>query len=206
MADLQTAPAASNKRAGPVRARRMSTRIDFTPMVDLGFLLITFFMLTTVLNKPQIMPMAMPETENLTNPPEVKNSQVLTLLLGADNKVYWYEGIENARLDSTNYAAEGLRRVILDKKARVRQEWGDEVKSDAKRPGQTKTLSRLTVIIKPTKASRYKNVVDVFDEMKICDVSRYMMLDISNQEEAFIHNPSAGLRLDAPLTVAAGHR
>lgn len=205
MAEIQTADSGARKKGGgKVRSKKMSTRVDLTPMVDLAFLLITFFMLTTTLAKPQIMPVVMPEKdveeEQLKPTPE---SQVLTLLLGADDKVYYYEGINDAKLDSTDYSAEGLRKVILDKKDRVKQQHGDLEKDDPKNPGQKKKVSKLNVIIKPTKDSRYKNLVDAFDEMKITNVALYVLLDISKQEEDFILNPAGGLKFSVEEQVQA---
>lgn len=204
MAEMQTADSGARKKGGKVRSKKMSTRVDLTPMVDLGFLLITFFMLTTTLAKPQIMPVVMPEKDvKQEDLQATKESQVLTLMLGANDKVYYYEGITDAKLDSTDYSAEGLRKVILDKKERVKQQWGETEKDDPKNPGQKKMISKLNVIIKPTKESRYKNIVDAFDEMKITNVSLYVLLDISAQEEAFIKNPAGGLDFSIKEQAAA---
>jgi biopolymer transport protein ExbD len=207
MAEIQEQGGGGDK-SGKVRSKKMSTKVDFTAMVDLAFLLITFFMLTTTLAKPNIMPIIMPEKKDLDvkDLEATKESQVLTLLLGANDKVYYYEGINDAKLDSTDYSAEGMRKVILDKKDRVKTQWGEDEKDDLKNPGQKKMSSKLNVILKPTKESRYKNLVDAFDEMKICNVSRYVMLDISKQEEDFIKNPAAGLKfsVDAQLEAAKG--
>lgn len=187
-----------------MRSKKMSTRVDLTPMVDLAFLLITFFMLTTTLAKPQIMPVVMPEKDvDKEDLEATKESQVLTLLLGADDKVYYYEGITDTKLDSTDYSAEGLRKVILDKKDRVQKQWGDMERDDPKNPGQKKKVSKLNVIIKPTKESRYKNLVDAFDEMKITNVALYVLLDISKQEEDFILNPAGGLKFSVEEQVQA---
>ena len=204
MAEMQTAESGARKKGGKVRSKKMSTRVDLTPMVDLGFLLITFFMLTTTLAKPQIMPVVMPEKDVKEEDLQAtKESQVLTLLLGANDKVDYYEGISDAKLDSTDYSAEGLRKVILDKKDRVKQQWGETEKDDPKNPGQKKMISKLNVIIKPTKEARYKNVVDAFDEMKITNVSLYVLLDISEQEEEFIKNPAGGLKFSIEEQTAA---
>ena len=193
MAEMQVAE--KGGKGGKVRSKKLSTRVDLTPMVDLAFLLITFFMLTTTLYKPQIMPLVMPEKklEDLEEFQATKESQVITLMLGANDKVYYYEGITDPKLDSTDYSAEGLRKVILDKKDRVRQIFPDKEKKDEK-TGDTKKISQMNVIIKPTKDARYKNIVDAFDEMKICNVALYVLLDISKQEEEFIANPAAGLK------------
>lgn len=195
MAEMQTADSGARKKGGKVRSKKLSTRVDLTPMVDLAFLLITFFMLTTTLAKPTIMPVVMPEKDvDQEDLQATKESQVLTLILGADDKVYYYEGITDAKLDSTDYSAEGLRRVILDKKERVQKQWGDMERDDPKKPGEKKLISKLNVIIKPTEESRYKNIVDAFDEMKITNVALYVLLDISEQEKEFIKNPAGGLK------------
>ena len=194
MAEMQVADS-GGKKGGKVRSKKMSTRVDLTPMVDLGFLLITFFMLTTTLAKPQIMALVMPE-KRVDDPPPVKESKVLTLMLGAKDKVYWYEGISDAKLDSTDYAAEGMRKVILNKMDGVKAQWGLEDYEDAKTKEQKKG-SFTIVIIKPTKEARYKNLVDALDEMKICNVRYYVILDMSTQEEEFIKNPAGGLKFSA---------
>jgi biopolymer transport protein ExbD len=204
MAEIQSADSGGKKKGGKVRSKKMSTKIDFTPMVDLGFLLITFFMLTTTLAKPNIMPVVMPDKKVKEEEMQAtKESQVLTLLLGANDKVYYYQGLTDAKLDSTDYSAEGLRKVILDNKDRVKGLVGEEEKDDMKNPGQKKMVSKLNVIIKPTKESRYKNLVDAFDEMKITNVALYVLLEISKQEEEFIKNPAAGLKFSVEEQAAA---
>lgn len=178
MADVQNSPRARAANGKP-RSRRMSTRIDFTPMVDLGFLLITFFMLTTVLTKPNVMPLVMPETEGDDAP--IKQSKALTLLLGADDKVYWYEGLDMANMDSTNFDSDGLREVILQKKEKVAAQFGLQTYTDPK-TGELRQGSQVNVIIKPATDSRYKNLVDVLDEMAICQVRYYCVMDASAAE------------------------
>lgn len=187
MATINEQPA-----SGP-RPTRLSAKVDFTAMVDLAFLLITFFMLTTSLAKPNIMPLVMPDRSNIDDLPEVSDSQVLTLLLAGNDKVYYYQGITDAHLDSTDYSSNGIREVILNKKQQVDETFGVTVKDDPKNPGQQKAVSKLTVLIKPMQQSRYKNVVDVFDEMKICGIGHYLMLDPAEEELVFIDNPAGGL-------------
>jgi biopolymer transport protein ExbD len=204
MAEVNT-DSGGGKKGGKVRSKKMSTKIDFTPMVDLGFLLITFFMLTTTLAKPSVMAIVMPDKDikDKEEAEATKESQVLTLLLGPNDKVYWYEGIKDAKLDSCDYSATGLRDVILKKKDRVKAQWGEEEKDDPKNPGQKRMVSRLTVVMKATEDSRYKNMVDAFDEMKICNIAYYVLLDISTKELAFIKNPAGGLNFSAEEQVAA---
>ncbi|MBK7937480.1 MAG: biopolymer transporter ExbD [Lewinellaceae bacterium] len=184
-------PIAGNnqKPPGKIRSKKMSTRVDLTPMVDLGFLLITFFMLTTTLAKPRIMALVMPDDAGRQ---DLADSKALTLLLGANDKVYWYEGIENPKLDSSDFSAAGLRKVILDKMARVQEKWGLETYLDAK-TSEPRKGSMLYVMIKPAETSRYRNLVDALDEMAVCRVRYYTILNISGEEESFIKTPELGL-------------
>lgn len=203
MAEMQVADSGGGKKGGKKRSKKMSTRVDLTPMVDLGFLLITFFMLTTTLQKPQIMALVMPDKDIKKEDIEpVKESKVLTLLLGAKDKVYWYEGITDAKLDSTDYSADGLRKVILNKMEKVKGQFGLEDYEDYKTKEPRKG-SFINVIIKPTKDARYKNLVDALDEMAICKVRYYVILDVSDLEREFIKNPAGGLKFNTEEQIQA---
>ncbi|MDO8365374.1 MAG: biopolymer transporter ExbD [Saprospiraceae bacterium] len=207
MSEIAQDGGGGHKKGGKVRSKKMSTRIDFTPMVDLGFLLITFFMLTTTLAKPQIMALVMPDKDIKKEDVEpVKESKVLTLLLGGDDKVYWYEGITDAKLDSTDYSAEGLRQVILNKMDKVREQFQLETYKKKNKDGEEieyKDGSYINVIIKPTKDARYKNLVDALDEMAITKVRYYVILDVSPLEEVFMKNPAGGLKFSVEEQVEA---
>jgi biopolymer transport protein ExbD len=207
MAEMQTAESGGKKKGGKVRTKKMSTRVDLTPMVDLGFLLITFFMLTTTLAKPQIMALVLPDKEEKEDKQEpVKESKVLTLLLGGKDKVYWYEGITDPKLDSCDYSAEGVRKVILDKMDKVKAQWGLQDYEDI-RTKEAKKGSFLTVLIKATDEARYKNFVDIMDEMSICHVRYYVPIEISEQEKTFIKNPAAGMpKFDAAAQAEAANK
>ncbi|MBK6996260.1 MAG: biopolymer transporter ExbD [Lewinellaceae bacterium] len=207
MAEIAQDGGGGHKKGGKVRSKKMSTRIDFTPMVDLGFLLITFFMLTTTLAKPQIMALVMPDKDiKLEDVEPVKESKVLTLLLGGNDKVYWYEGITDAKLDSTDYSAEGVRQVILNKMDKVREQFQLETYKKKNKDGEEieyKDGSYINVIIKPTKDARYKNLVDALDEMAITKVRYYVILDVSPLEEEFMKNPAGGLKFSVEEQVDA---
>ncbi len=96
------------------KPKKQTLRVDFTPMVDMNMLLITFFMFCTTLSKPQIMDIAMPTDEKLTKEDEVKvkESKAITIILGEENKVYYYTGIPDytnyQTLQTTGYSPEGL--------------------------------------------------------------------------------------------------
>ena len=118
----------SGGRRGKSKQKKISVRVDFTPMVDMNMLLITFFMLCTTLNIPQTMEISMPSNDkDITEDQKsmVKASQAITLLLGGDNKLYYYEGEPNYKdyssLKQTSYAANGVRDVLFRKKSELWQ-------------------------------------------------------------------------------------
>ena len=112
---------AQNHRKGPKRRRtkKLSTRVDFTPMVDLGFLLITFFMLASNLNKPQTMEIALPSKDKVREEDQtkIKASKTVTILLGKENKVFYYEGTRENGVDPvlnlTDFSPAGLRKFLI---------------------------------------------------------------------------------------------
>ncbi len=206
MSEIAQDGGGGGKKGAKVRSKKMSTKIDFTPMVDLGFLLITFFMLTTTLAKPQIMALVMPDKDvDKEDIEPVKESKVLTLLLGSDDKIYLYEGITNAKLDSSDYSAEGLRQVILNKMDKVRGQFGEDDYKKKNKEGVEEDLkgSYINVIIKPMRDARYKNLVDALDEMAITKVRYYVILDVSDLEREFIKNPAGGLKFSAEAQLDA---
>lgn len=165
------------KGPGVKKPKKLSTRVDLTPMVDLGFLLITFFVFTTTMSKPTAMNMNEPKDDNPENQMKVKESAVLTILLGKDNQVYYYNGTltaDNASqiFKSTNF--KDIRQIILDKRNSVPD--GDKPKSD------------LMYIIKADKESKFKNVIDLLDEMQINAIpaGHYAEVDINPVEEMLI--------------------
>lgn len=160
MAQLDTG--GGGNKDGKVRSKKLTTKIDMTPMVDLGFLLLTFFMLATSFNKPQVMEIMMPEKpEKEEQQPLVNENKVLSVVLGEDDVVYYYTGIKDPEIHETDYSKDGLRQVLQQKKA---------------------SIPDLVVLIKPLKTARYKNIVDIFDEMNITQIATYAMVDITDYE------------------------
>jgi len=156
------------KKGGKKRSKKMSTKIDMTPMVDLGFLLITFFMLTTTLAKPVTMQLNMPDKTDTKETSPVKLSETLTVCPDA-NKVYYYQGIPTEAgtvMQVTNYSETGIRKVIADLKAKVG--------------------NNFTLVIKPTKTAKYRNMIDMLDECAITNNKRYALLEIDPDTEALI--------------------
>ncbi|MDE2392508.1 ExbD/TolR family protein [Aquirufa lenticrescens] len=156
------------KKGGKKRSKKMSTKIDMTPMVDLGFLLITFFMLTTTLAKPVTMQLNMPDKTDTKETSPVKLSETLTVCPD-ENKVYYYQGIPTEAgtvMQVTNYSETGIRKVIADLKAKVG--------------------NNFTIVIKPTKKAKYRNMIDMLDECAITNNKRYALLEIDPDTEALI--------------------
>lgn len=177
MAELNTAESGSKKKhGGKARSKKMSTKVDLTPMVDLAFLLITFFMLTTTLNKPNAMEVNIPKKPD--KPEEllkVDERTILHLLLDKDDEVWWYEGIEPKGLKKTGFYNErGIRDVIYKKQAQLKKDMGS---SDT-----------LVVLIKTTDKARFKDMIDALDEMDITGVKKYALQDAEPIEVEAIAN------------------
>ena len=155
------------------KGKKHAPSVDMTPMVDLAFLLITFFMLTTTFSKPQTMQLNMPDKTDNNEKSESKASESLTLLLAKDDKVLWFQGLpENAKLAETDYSGEGLRKLIMEKTAAVGKD--------------AEGKNKIVIIIKPLDESKYKNVVDVLDEMNITLSQRYAIVDVIPSEKELV--------------------
>jgi biopolymer transport protein ExbD len=190
----------SHKKGGKKRSKKLSTRIDLTPMVDLGFLLITFFMLATTLIKPQTMEIAMPSNKKVDEEQQTvaKASQAVTIILGKNNAVFYYFGkVEGAKAEKTTYAADGLRKVLLVKNYDVAKQVEDLKSEKAKtKMDEDVYLKRLSDIranknapivrIMATDEASYKNLVDALDEMNICSISRYAIVDLDEPNKLLI--------------------
>ncbi|MBO9571369.1 MAG: biopolymer transporter ExbD [Chitinophagaceae bacterium] len=183
MAEMDTSGGGHHKKGpGVKKAKKLSTRVDLTPMVDLGFLLITFFIFTTTMSQPTAMKLILPkDTEKVEEQNKVKESGALTIMLGKDNVIYYYEGTlapDGSNFKTTNFRE--IRDVIIDKKKRTNPE-------------------DFVVVIKPSDQSIYKNTVDILDEMTINDVKRYAMVDLFDVEKQLITATEGG----GPMPTAA---
>lgn len=187
------------------KPKKQTLRVDFTPMVDMNMLLITFFMFCTTLSKPQIMDIAMPTDQKLTDEDQVKvkESKAITLILGADDKLYYYTGMPNytdyTSLKETDYSPEGIRKVLLERNAPIvqkmrdlRKEKADKKLSDEAFKEQSKEIKDdkdgQVVVIKPTSEASYKNLVDALDEMAICSIAKYAIVDMAEGDQFLLEN------------------
>ena len=162
--------------------KKQIIRIDMTPMVDLGFLLITFFVFTTTMSIPKATDLFMPK-DDLTHPQPLPNSLALSLLLSDNNKVYYYNGDFNEaananKIFETNYSTyEGIGKIIRQKQK--------DIDASGKFADGRKGLM---LLIKPTSGSVYKNVIDALDEAVINDVRKYAIVEPANEEINYIRS------------------
>jgi len=149
--------------AAPGRGKRHSLHLDMTPMVDLAFLLLTFFVLTMTINKQYVLKIEMPEHDLKTEPPPVKRERVLTLLLGEANQIYYFLGGDPVQ--KTDYSTDGVRKIISA--AMIKR-------------------NDLVVLIKPTAKSRYLNLVDIIDEMHFAEMQHYYLVKETAEDRQLI--------------------
>ncbi len=170
MAEMDTSSGGGHKKGpGVKKGKKLSTRVDLTPMVDLGFLLITFFIFTTTMSQPTAMKLFLPkDADKPEDQNRAKESGVITILLGKDNNVFYYEG--QLKVDGSNFKSSSfkeIRNVLIDKKRNTPEK-------------------DLVVILKPSSDCNYKNVIDILDEMAINILKRYALVDISEGEEQLV--------------------
>ncbi|MFC5413039.1 ExbD/TolR family protein [Larkinella bovis] len=166
MADIDTGGGGGKKKGGKVRSKKSSTRVDMTPMVDLGFLLITFFILASTLSKPSSMTLNVPDKTQQEETEPIKASKVMTIFLGKENQIHYIFGKaanEDPELKTVQFGQE-IRSALQENKAKIGEK-------------------DFVVVIKPTKESTYKNLVDMLDEMAITKTKRYALVDQLTPDE-----------------------
>ncbi len=193
-------------KTGKSRQNKKNVRVDFTPMVDMNMLLITFFMLCTSLVKPQTMELVMPSNDKSITEQEkseVKASKAVTILLDKDDKIYYFEGEPNTEdpkaLKQTNYSAQGLRAYLMEKnltaleaKQELDKKMLDHKVSEVEYKEELSHIkagdNTPTVIIKAFPGAKYKNLVDALDEMTICAIGKYVIGKTSDTDTTLIKN------------------
>ena len=196
----------NGSKTGKSKQKKITVRVDFTPMVDMNMLLITFFMLCTTLSKPQTMEISMPTNDpDITDDQKslVKASQAITLLLAGDDRIFYYEGEpkydDYTSLKETSYDADGIRAVLMQKNAAavnqvraLKQKKLNLEISDEEYKKQVSDIKNAkgtpTVIIKATDDASYKNLIDALDEMQICNIGKYVITDIAEGDEFLMEN------------------
>lgn len=215
MAEIEGGGGGGHKKGGKPKGKKMSTRVDFTPMVDLGFLLITFFMLTTSMNKPKTMEINMPVKKvDEIDKQKVKASQAITLLLAENDQIVYYFINEVTGEPETpvitNFSKGGIRATLLNKNKELlvkanadnydsipvlREMYHlNKIKEDEMKSriaGIKANPHALIVVIKADDKAKYKNLVDILDEMLICNIGRYAIVDITPVEQDLIKTAMA---------------
>jgi biopolymer transport protein ExbD len=169
MAELDTSGGGKHK-GGKVRSKKSSTRVDMTAMVDLAFLLITFFILSTTLNKPKAMDMAMPDKDDQNTQLPVPASRTMTILLGSKDKLEWYVGEPGKSAPTVdNFGPSGLRKALIENSDKIKAASGGK---------------SMIVLIKPSDKSTYENLVASLDELNIANIEIHAIVDITPVEIA----------------------
>ena len=193
MAEIQDNGGGERKKG---KQKKFSIRVDFTPMVDMNMLLITFFMLCTSMSKPKTMEISMPRKDLLNEQEQnkVKASKAMTILLGKEGKVYYYMGepdYENPDMvQETDFSPNGLRAILLGRNQIVMQKIRElkqkkenlEITNEEylKESAEIrKEKDSPVILIKATDFANYKNLIDVLDEMQICNIGRYAIMDVT---------------------------
>jgi biopolymer transport protein ExbD len=169
-------PANSAGTTGVRRSKKLSTKVDLTPMVDLGFLLITFFIFSSKLSESKALKLVMPAEGAGTKASE---STALTVIPFTGNTIFYYHGALDKALQSGEYGTttysltKGLGQVIRTK----------QITLDKMKPGFRKDLM---LMIKPSAESVCRNMVDILDEVQINQVGHYAIMDLTPEEKKAI--------------------
>ncbi len=190
---------------GKGKQKKKSFHLDFTPMVDMNMLLITFFMLCTSLSKPQALDIALPSKDKVEEGKEskVEDTRAITIILDGENKIFYYMGKVNyedyTSVQETDFSPEGLRALLLNRNKKVveamkelKQKKLESKINDADFDTQLKEIkedkSAPVIMIKATDAASYMNLIDALDEMQICNISTYAILDMSEGDNFVLEN------------------
>lgn len=198
------------------KQKKINVRVDFTPMVDMMMLLITFFMLCTSLAKPQTMELSMPSNDkNMTDQDKsvTKASYTITIYVAGNNKIYYVAGLpkydDPSTLKETTWGKDGIRKVLIQHttedntqpvldvmKAKAELDLKKDQMPDSVYSKELSQIKRgeingqkiqtMTIIIKATDKASYKNVVDALDEMQICSIGKYVLDKISKDDEKLL--------------------
>ncbi len=202
MAEIMDGGGGGHGKHQKKRAKKHSSRVDMTPMVDLGFLLLTFFVLTTQFSKPKTMEINMPVIpKDTTNRMKIEDETALTLLLTEKKeKIYYYYGKfkpDASIMKNTDYSKEGVRKVFRDRNKDVIEQVKTLKEKLMNRQIPDTTYKRLAmaakgdkkavfVIVKADDKAKYKNIIDVIDELNVADIGKYALVDISPAEKEML--------------------
>jgi biopolymer transport protein ExbD len=194
------------KKKGKKRAKRFSTAIDMTPMVDVMCLLLTFFMLTTAFSKPKIMEIVLPEKTNEPSSTEIPKWRAVNIILDENDRIFYYNGLADPTkppiptVIESDFSKDGIRKMLLERNKVLFKQISD-LNNDVLTGKQVMSKDTLDqrlrnlrtyddvgpiVLIKATDKVKYKNIVDIIDEMAICNIARYSLADMNSFEEKLL--------------------
>lgn len=194
------------KKKGKKRAKRFSTAIDMTPMVDVMCLLLTFFMLTTAFSKPKIMEIVLPEKTNEPSKTEIPKWRAVNIILDENDRIFYYAGLADPTkppiptVFESDFSKDGIRKMLLERNKVLFKQISD-LNNDVLTGKQVMSKDTLDqrlrnfrtyddvgpiVLIKATDKAKYKNIVDIIDEMAICNIARYSLTEMNSFEEKLL--------------------
>ncbi|MBP1668410.1 MAG: biopolymer transport protein [Bacteroidetes bacterium] len=194
------------KKKGKKRAKKFSTAIDMTPMVDVMCLLLTFFMLTTAFSKPKIMEIVLPEKTNEPSKTEIPKWRAVNIILDENDRIFYYNGLADPTkppiptVIETDFSKDGIRKMLLERNKVLFKQISD-LNNDVLTGKQVMSKDTLDqrlrnlrtyddvgpiVLIKATEKVKYKNIVDIIDEMAICNIARYSLTEMNSFEEKLL--------------------
>jgi len=141
------------------KGRRLGIRIDMTPLVDVAFLLLTFFMYTTSMSRPQTMEINLPPDKNVKV--EIAESNLMTLRVNDKGKIYWNFGLDAPKV----IEFKDLRAFLVDKQT---------------------AIPKLTVLLKIDRQGKYKMMVDLIDELNLSRVQRFSLAPLGDPDKALM--------------------
>lgn len=165
---------ASCAQPGVRRTKKLSTRVDLTPMVDLGFLLITFFIFSTTMSEPTAMKLVVPK-DTTTDSTNVAESKTLNIVIDGNNKAHYYTGKETGSMQTVETDGSAIRHIIIAKKQELSQRFGKG--------------NHLILLLKPTENASYESIVNILDEVTINDVKHYFLTEPVKEELARLPIP-----------------
>ncbi|HYG52189.1 MAG TPA: biopolymer transporter ExbD [Flavobacteriales bacterium] len=203
MGEVADTGGGGGKKKGKVRAKKQSTKIDMTPMVDLAFLLLTFFILTTTLAEQKTLDILLPSNEKVDEKDLPKINNAVTVILSDNDKVYYYLGMLKTETELVPSNFKDIRNVIAKKNERIVKRLNDYIKKHPKVDFENDSIAKrdkkeiqsdksgVFVIIKYDSLAKYRNAIDIIDEMDICGVptGRYAIVNkLEPAEKVMLHN------------------
>lgn len=186
MASIDTNQSQSRSQRGFAgKQKKISVRIDMTPMVDLGFLLITFFIFTSSMNEPKAMNLFMPKDGPETS---VAESGAFTVLIDKDAGIYYYEGLpDEPGIKIKKSSLSEIRKELIRKKQEVIKNYKPDKACEEQAVANQTTIDdcrqkALNVLIKPTNDANYHAIVAMLDEMTINKIARYVLAEPDSRD------------------------